>query len=452
MSSVFSEQVLGDKLSKLNNTQQCIETLSHWCIFHRKDAEKIVQTWDKQFHDSDKERKIPFLYLANDILQNSKKNGKEFVEEFWKVLPAALREMTQHGDERAKTVVSRLVDIWEERRVFGSRPKGLKDLMLGNEPLPKLELNNNKKRARSSVKIVRRDARSIRIKLSIGGTAEKIISAFNAVLDEESEEDSDLERCKFAVKKVANLEKDVENACNNQVADATRRETLSTDLKAEDNSLKKCIEKLKSIEPNRANLVSQLKEALKEQESELEKVRTQVQLAEAAKEQVANLQRRLNNEPIIEPKIKKKKSSAAEVADRLAASAQSTQIMSSVLSSFAQQEKNNNNSNDNNNNNNNNTNNNNNSNISSSGSTNTGVYMIGMPYGYGTAAQPPVVVVPPPAPAAAAPASLGFVRPIMPPQQQNIGLVPINGQMINVNQQFGPPPPGFRMPFYPPPS
>lgn len=51
------------------------------------------------------------------------------------------------------------VHIWEERRVFGSRAQSLNDVMLGEELPPPLEFS--KKRSRS-VKIVRRDMRSIR--------------------------------------------------------------------------------------------------------------------------------------------------------------------------------------------------------------------------------------------------------------------------------------------------
>jgi regulator of Ty1 transposition protein 103 len=54
---------------------------------------------------------VPFLYLANDILQNSKRNGTEFVEEFWKVLPGALKNVSENGDDRGKQVASRLVSV-----------------------------------------------------------------------------------------------------------------------------------------------------------------------------------------------------------------------------------------------------------------------------------------------------------------------------------------------------
>lgn len=86
-----------------------ILALSHWCIFHRQKAELVVHTWDKQFHIAQKEQKVPFLYLANDIIQNSRRKGNEFVAEFWKVLPAALKGVIEAGDDRAKSVVSRLV-------------------------------------------------------------------------------------------------------------------------------------------------------------------------------------------------------------------------------------------------------------------------------------------------------------------------------------------------------
>lgn len=50
-------------------------------------------------------------------------------------------------------------------------------------------------------------------KLSIGGTAEKIISAMHSVLNEHPEEESELNKCKAAIRHVGRLEKDVEHAC-----------------------------------------------------------------------------------------------------------------------------------------------------------------------------------------------------------------------------------------------
>jgi regulator of Ty1 transposition protein 103 len=52
---------------------------------------------------------LAFLYLANDILQNSRRKGSEFVGEFWKVLPDALRDMIENGDEFGRNNAQRLV-------------------------------------------------------------------------------------------------------------------------------------------------------------------------------------------------------------------------------------------------------------------------------------------------------------------------------------------------------
>ena len=51
------------------------------------------------------------------------------------------------------------VEIWKDRRVFGSKSKNLDDIILKNEAPPALEFS--KKRLRT-VKIVRRDSQSIK--------------------------------------------------------------------------------------------------------------------------------------------------------------------------------------------------------------------------------------------------------------------------------------------------
>ncbi|CAN6443164.1 unnamed protein product [Victoria cruziana] len=381
MNNVFSSQILSEKLSKLNNSQQSIETLSHWCIFHRKKAKQVVETWEKLFSSSQKEQCISFLYLANDILQNSRRKGSEFVNEFWKVLPGALKKVLENDDEHGKHVVLRLIDIWEERKVFGSRGTGLKEEMLAKEPPPSLENNGRSSR---SMKIVRKDAHSIRIKLAIGGTPEKIVSAFQSVHDDHFNEDTALNKCKAAIRRVGKMEKDVDDARShgNQ-----QESTLENDLKEQENILRQCIAQLQNTETTRTALVSQLKEALQDQESKLELIRTQLQVAQAQAEQAKAMQQQLLAGPTsgapelpstIEPKqanpqiatttaisnatpphqpvvsqpvtssVDMKMTSeeqkrtaaavAAEVAAKLAASTSSAQMLTSVFSSLAAEE------------------------------------------------------------------------------------------------------------------
>ncbi|WMV52983.1 hypothetical protein MTR67_046368, partial [Solanum verrucosum] len=203
----FDGPQLAEKLSKLNSSQQSIESLSRWCISYRKKAKQIVETWDKSFRSAQREQRVSFLYLANDIIQNSRRRGSEFVNEFWKVLPASLKQVYETGDESGKKVASRLVDIWEERKVFGSRGQNLKDEVLGKSPAP--SVSNGK--SSNPIKVVKKDAHSVRIKMAVGCTPEKIVTAFQLVHDENVNEEDALNKCKHSVFRVGEMENDIEN-------------------------------------------------------------------------------------------------------------------------------------------------------------------------------------------------------------------------------------------------
>ena len=43
--AVYSAEAFLEKLAKLTTTQQSIETLSQWCIWHKKSSKNIVDTW-----------------------------------------------------------------------------------------------------------------------------------------------------------------------------------------------------------------------------------------------------------------------------------------------------------------------------------------------------------------------------------------------------------------------
>ncbi|KAK9951449.1 hypothetical protein M0R45_006890 [Rubus argutus] len=332
----FDGHILSEKLSKLNNSQQSIESLSRWCISHRKKAKQIVETWDKYFNSSQKDQRVSFLYLANDILQNSRRKGSEFVNEFWKVLPAALKHVYENGDEHGKKVATRLVDIWDER------------------------------------KIVKRDAHSVRIKLAVGGLPEKILAALQPVLDEHASEEAALNKCSVAAHYVGKIEEDVEI---NLTQGTQQRSTLLDELKEQEDVLNQSVGQLEAVAATRSALVLQLKEALQDQEPKLEAVRTQLQVAQHQIEKVSNIRRRLSlspvlnlqsnvikmtaestrasestgiqsqppNQPVPFAPVKttdeeNKKAAAAAVAAKLAASTSSAQMLTSVLSSLVAEE------------------------------------------------------------------------------------------------------------------
>jgi regulator of Ty1 transposition protein 103 len=85
------------------------KALSHWCVFHHRYCRLVVETWDSEFHASSSERRLSLLYLANDIMQNSRKEGNGYITEFMRVIPAALNEVLTIRDDLGRNVVKRLV-------------------------------------------------------------------------------------------------------------------------------------------------------------------------------------------------------------------------------------------------------------------------------------------------------------------------------------------------------
>ncbi|CAI0433363.1 unnamed protein product [Linum tenue] len=295
---LFDRQVLSDKLAKLNSSQQSIEfrlALSRWCISHRKKARQVVETWNQYFTSSQREQRVTFLYLANDIIQNSKRKGSEFVNEFWKVLPKELKIVYESGDEQSKKAVARLVAIWEERKVFGSRALNLKDEMLGKVPLPPVVSNGKSSNQISNqisnpIKIVKRDASSLRIKLMVGCIPEKILTAFQSVLDENQTEEAAMDKSSAAVSHLGKIREDIEST---SIAGNQPGPALVDELQAQENVLQQCAGQLETAEKLHTMLITQLKEALKEQESKLDIVQSQLQVVRGHIEQSSNLRKRL---------------------------------------------------------------------------------------------------------------------------------------------------------------
>ncbi|MED6173894.1 hypothetical protein PIB30_063958 [Stylosanthes scabra] len=248
MGSTFNPQILVDKLSKLNASQASIETLSHWCIFHMNKAKQVVETWDRQFHCSPRDKRLAFLYLANDILQNSRRKGSEFVGEFWKVLPDALRDVIQHGDEFARNAALRLISIWEDRKVFGSRGQLLKEEFGGKH------VENND-----------RDAKPLNMKLT--------------------DEDAVLSKCRNAISCLEKTDKEIGHDSNSGQFHGS---AIVDELQGHNGILRDCIEQLTAIESSRSSLVSHLREALQEQEFKLGQVRSQIQAARVQSEQTGS--------------------------------------------------------------------------------------------------------------------------------------------------------------------
>ncbi|KAJ3587141.1 hypothetical protein NHX12_013531 [Muraenolepis orangiensis] len=116
--SSFSESALEKKLSELSNSQQSVQTLSLWIIHHRKHSPLIVKVWHRELRKAKSNRKLTFLYLANDVIQNSKKKGPEFAKDYETVLVDACSHVAREAEGSCKKPMERLLNIWKERALY----------------------------------------------------------------------------------------------------------------------------------------------------------------------------------------------------------------------------------------------------------------------------------------------------------------------------------------------
>lgn len=132
-----NREQLVQKLKVLNGTQQSIESTASWCLFYSRAAGTVVSIWLDEFVRMSPDKRLTQLYLANHILQEGKKKGREYGDEFAKVMPRVMKEFARGSDSKSRASVMRLIKIWEERRVFGgSLIKVMKDALARADASP----------------------------------------------------------------------------------------------------------------------------------------------------------------------------------------------------------------------------------------------------------------------------------------------------------------------------
>jgi regulator of Ty1 transposition protein 103 len=130
----FTETAFVKKLTDLNNSSQSIQTLSFWLIHHRKHYTTVVKLWIRELLKGEfgrvsprkkssgsvsakESKKLTFMYLANDVIQNSRKKGPEYGQEFGLHLKKAFEHMSE-AEEKTINSLERLLTIWSERGIY----------------------------------------------------------------------------------------------------------------------------------------------------------------------------------------------------------------------------------------------------------------------------------------------------------------------------------------------
>jgi len=117
--SGFSEATLSQKLSELNQTAPSIQGVSLWLLHHRKHYQNYVKVWYRELGKVKREQKLPMMYLANDLVQNSRKKYPEISKEFGTIMNAVFTHLVGlNFDGKTQKSINRLVSIWKERQSF----------------------------------------------------------------------------------------------------------------------------------------------------------------------------------------------------------------------------------------------------------------------------------------------------------------------------------------------
>jgi len=148
-----SIKILEDKLSNLDCSQSTIEKTSEEFLSTFKKDESIVEDLVKlwKFYCMRKSNKLPYVYLANDIIQNSAYKKFTFHESFFKHILEVYPLLYHMVNDKTKKEIHRMINIWSERNIYDSEKlNSLKSLLtpkicifenLNNPLFPNLMIN-----------------------------------------------------------------------------------------------------------------------------------------------------------------------------------------------------------------------------------------------------------------------------------------------------------------------
>nr|XP_034825903.1 proline-, glutamic acid- and leucine-rich protein 1 isoform X3 [Maniola hyperantus] len=111
----FNTLAFEKKLTQLKDTQESIQSLSSWCLKQRLHHKKIVSSWLNVLKRVKVEQRLVLFYLANDVIQYSKRKNYEFVESWGLNLQKATPLVR---DEKVRSKILRIFKIWEQRSVY----------------------------------------------------------------------------------------------------------------------------------------------------------------------------------------------------------------------------------------------------------------------------------------------------------------------------------------------
>ncbi|KAF2104589.1 DUF618-domain-containing protein [Rhizodiscina lignyota] len=115
----YTDDAVKAKLSSLNETQEGIVTVAQWIMFHRRYADRTAQLWMQRLKDSNASKRLNLIYLANEVIQQSKARKKdEFVRAFSPIIAESTAVAYKGSPAEVQQKLRRVIEVWRSRQIF----------------------------------------------------------------------------------------------------------------------------------------------------------------------------------------------------------------------------------------------------------------------------------------------------------------------------------------------
>ncbi|KXL46294.1 hypothetical protein M433DRAFT_153755 [Acidomyces richmondensis BFW] len=118
----YSEDAVRAKLASLNESQDSIVSNAQWIMFHRRHAPRTAALWLERLHTLPPQKRLTLIYLANEVVQQSRARGKpDFLLAFEPIIAEATAAAYQGASQDVQGRVRRVVEVWRQRGIFDAR-------------------------------------------------------------------------------------------------------------------------------------------------------------------------------------------------------------------------------------------------------------------------------------------------------------------------------------------
>ncbi|KAI4203103.1 MAG: hypothetical protein LQ350_002151 [Teloschistes chrysophthalmus] len=115
----YNDDAVRAKLSSLNESQDSISTVAQWIIFHRRHANRTCTLWLERLREAPGNKRLTLIYLANEVVQQSKLRRKEdFVVAFSPIIAEATATVYRGATSDVQEKIKRTTEVWSARKVF----------------------------------------------------------------------------------------------------------------------------------------------------------------------------------------------------------------------------------------------------------------------------------------------------------------------------------------------